>query len=120
MTTQEIAERLVELCRKGDYDTAENELYHPSIESHEAPGVPNSPIIGLDMVKKVGQEMMSNIETIHASTCSDPIVIKDHFTVSMSLDVSKKTGERVLEEEICVFKVEKGKIVEARFFYSMI
>ena len=40
MTTKEIADRLVELCRKGDFEAAQSELFANdvvSIEPHSTP-----------------------------------------------------------------------------------
>lgn len=35
-TTQQVANRLVELCRKGDFQTAQNELFDTNARSIEA------------------------------------------------------------------------------------
>src|ERR1700759_1509724 len=44
MTTEQIAARLVELCRKGEYEQAQKELYADDAESVEAPGAPQGPL----------------------------------------------------------------------------
>ena len=36
MTTQEIANRLYELCKKGEYETAKKELYSENVSSTES------------------------------------------------------------------------------------
>ena len=43
MTTQQVANRLVELCRTGNFEGAVNELYHNDIESDEPAGAGPGP-----------------------------------------------------------------------------
>ncbi|TAN04486.1 MAG: nuclear transport factor 2 family protein, partial [Rhodanobacteraceae bacterium] len=40
MNTEQIAKRLVELCRKGEYEQAQRELYAQDAVSIEMPGSP--------------------------------------------------------------------------------
>nr|WP_298411422.1 SnoaL-like domain-containing protein [Hydrotalea sp.] len=54
MTTEQIANSLVELCRKGDFDTAQKELFSDdavSIESHATPAFEKE-TRGLQAIKK--------------------------------------------------------------------
>ena len=50
MNTQEVATRLVELCRKGENMQALKELYDQNIVSKEMPGMPNEVTSGIDAV----------------------------------------------------------------------
>ena len=57
MTTQQIANRLAELCRKGDWTTAQNELFAKdavSIEQNESPGFARE-TKGIDAIRKKGE-----------------------------------------------------------------
>lgn len=118
MTTQEIANRLVELCRKGDYETCYSELYSPEAKSIEATEEMGPPITeGLDNILKKGKKFEEMIEEMHGGSVGDPIVSDNHFSCTMSMDVTYKGQPRRQESEICVYKVEGGKIVSEQFFY---
>lgn len=119
MTTQQVADRLVELGRSGQLDNAYGELFSPSAASYEAPGVPNGEVHGLDNLLKKSAAWAADVAELHELTISDPIVGGDHFAVSMFIDLTKKSGGREKAAEICVYKVVDGKITEERFFYGM-
>lgn len=120
MTTQEIANRLVELCRKGDYATVYKELFSPNVVSIEEEGAPNQIVKGLDGIAKKGEFFNSRLEKMHSGTVGDPIVAGNHFSCAMSMTVTYKgKTEPVTEDEICVYEVKDGKIVKEQFFYSM-
>ena len=56
-TTQEIADRLVQLCREGKYEEAQNELFSDDAESIEPPGAPGlQSVKGIDQIKKKGED----------------------------------------------------------------
>jgi ketosteroid isomerase-like protein len=116
MTTQEIANRLVELCRQGQNVQAINELYHDEVVSLESDGQPLE-AKGIDAVRGKS-EWWSNTFEVHGATVSDPLVAANHFTVAMSMDTThKESGERSQMEEICLYEVNDGKIVREQFFY---
>ena len=57
MITQQIANRLAELCRRGDWSTAQNELFARdavSIELMDSPGF-SKETKGLDAIKRKGE-----------------------------------------------------------------
>lgn len=120
MTVQEIANRLVELCRKGDYETCYTELYSPNARSIEPEGVPfEREVQGMDAFKIKGEKWRETIEEFHGATIGDPIVAGNHFSLVSSLDATYKASGRMTFEEICVYEVKDGKIVKEQFFYSM-
>ncbi|WP_375558983.1 SnoaL-like domain-containing protein [Bernardetia sp. OM2101] len=119
MTTQEIANRLVELCREGNYDQAQKELYHQNAFSIEPEMLPNNKVQGMEAIGKKGQEWANNLEEMHFAEVSEPIVAGSHFSCTMAFDATFKDRGRVKDEELAVYKVENGKITEERFFYSM-
>ena len=117
MSTQEIANRLVELCRKGDYETCYKELYSPqavSIEADDSFGPRRAE--GMEAIRKKGEMFNEMIEEIHGGTVGDPIVAGDCFSCAMMVDWTMKGMGRQQMEEICVYKVEDGKIVLEQFF----
>jgi len=115
MNTQEIANRLVALCREGKTSQAKGELYADDIVSTEA-GVTVS---GLPAVQKKSEDWQSKIEVFHGIKVSDPIVGADHFAVNMIIDVTYVGGHRNVMNEISVYEVNNGKITGEQFFYSM-
>jgi hypothetical protein len=118
MTTQEIATRLVELCRLGEYETAQKELYADDAVSIEPEGNPMSgKVEGLEAIITKGQHFMAMVEEIHGGTVSDPVIAGNVFSVAAVLDATYKGRGRMLMEEICVYKVKDGKVVQEQFIY---
>jgi hypothetical protein len=118
MTTSQIAARLVELCRQGQFEQAQTELFADDAVSIEPDDAPVELAEGLDAIREKGREFMSGIETVHGIAVSEPIVAGSFFTVSMELDTTMKGRGRVRMEELCVYEVQDGKIVLEQFFYT--
>ena len=119
MTIQEIATRLVELCRQGQYETAQRELYADnavSIEPEGSPGLTNKDSLAGIIEKGAGFRAM--IEEIHGGSVSDPVIAADHFSIALTLDVTLKGMGRVNMDEIAVYRVKDGKVVKEQFFYT--
>ncbi|GAA0890656.1 hypothetical protein GCM10009122_03350 [Fulvivirga kasyanovii] len=117
-TVQEVANKLVELCRNGQFDTAENELYADSILSLEPDGTPSHRIEGIAGKREKSKQFTEMTEAIHSIKVSDPIIADNYFAVTMKLDMTMKGAGRTTMEEICVYEVENCKIVTERFFFS--
>ncbi|WP_422349641.1 SnoaL-like domain-containing protein [Flagellimonas sp.] len=117
MTTQEVADKLVGLCREGKYEEAYG-LYSKDAVSVEMPGVPNERTEGLDNILQGFAQWASNIEESHGGTVGDPVVVGNHFVVPMTSDVTFKQGGRINMEEFCMYQVENGQITKAQFFYD--
>ena len=119
MTTQQIANRLVELCKEGNYEQAQKELYHQDIVSIEPEMLPNNRVEGMAEIEKKGKQWEDNLVEMHSTSTSEPIVAGNHFSCVIGFDATFKDRGRSKEEELAVYKVENGKITEERFFYSM-
>ena len=122
MTTQQVADRLVALCREHKYLEAMEQLYSPdilSIEPSAGPGGESPESRGIDAVKKKGEWWTSN-HTIHESRIEGPVVAGTHFCVRFFYDITQKaTGNRFNVDELAVYQVKDGKIVREQFFYAM-
>ena len=118
LTTQEVANRLIELCRKGQVLEAQQELFGDEVTSHEPAHSPIPPAIGKAAVLAKGKHFASMIETRHSGSFEDPIVGGNYFSFVCKLDATMK-GEmgRVVWDEICVFGVKDGKIISEQFYY---
>jgi len=117
MSTQEVAKKLVGLCREGKYEEAYG-LYAEDAVSLEMPGVPNERTEGLDNIIQGYQQWANNIEEAHGGTVGEPVVAGNHFVVPMTSDVTFKNGGRVNMEELCMYQVADGKIKKASFHYD--
>ncbi len=119
MTTQEVANRLVELCRQEKHSQAQEELYHNDIVSieDEKAGVPATK--GMDAIRIKTVAWDESVVEIHNASVSDPIVTGNHFAVTMENDITFKEPGRIQISEICVYEVQQGKIVREQFFYNM-
>lgn len=116
MTTQEIANRLIELVRAGDFKTVYSELYSPDIVSVENDG---SKVNGLDGIAKKGEEWNASLESFNGSGIGDAIVSGNYFSLPMWMDVKfKGAPESVKFNEICVYQCKDGKVVKEQFFYD--
>ena len=121
MTTNQVANRLVSLCRAGHYEQAQHELYANDAASVEMPAMAASPmgnVQGLAAILDKGKRWADNIVEIHGGAVSEPLVAGNWFTVAMSIDATYKDMGRVPMQEIAVYRVRDGKIVHEQFFYD--
>jgi hypothetical protein len=119
MKAQDVANRLVQLCREGKNVDAINELYDDNIVSHEPKGTPMEKTVGKEAVLGKTLHWHSTVEEIHSGEISDPIVSGNFFSCTMDMDVTYKEHGRMPMSELCVFEVKDGKIVSEQFFYNM-
>ncbi|MDB5144933.1 MAG: nuclear transport factor 2 family protein [Mucilaginibacter sp.] len=116
---QEVAHRLVDLCREGRNVDAINELYDDNVVSIEPE---SSPMPGKTVGKKAVLEStnhwFSSVQEIHSAYISDPIVSDNFFACTMDIDATYKEHGRNEMNELCVFEVKNGKIVASQFFYN--
>ena len=117
MTTQQVANRLVELCRKGEIQKAGEELYSDEIISIEPENAPTKTAKGKKAVGLKGQQFASMVQERHGGSFSDAIVCGRYFSCAMMLDATFKGQGRKVLEEICVYEVKDGKIVSEQFFF---
>ena len=117
MTTHEIAERLVALCREGKFETAHKELYATDAISIEpyATATFAKETKGLNALLEKGHKFTALIEQVHAMSISDPLVAGTAFAFAMQLDVTIKGKGRVSMNELCIYEVKDGKIISEQF-----
>ncbi|MEN8788731.1 MAG: nuclear transport factor 2 family protein [Flavobacteriaceae bacterium] len=119
MTTAEVANKLVALCREGKHLEAVETLYDDNIVSREMPGYPNEITEGIKAVHQKSEDFFSSVAEWHGGDLSDPVIAGNHFTTKSTMDATFKDGNRVKMEEIAVYEVKDGKIIKEQFFYSM-
>ncbi len=118
MTTKEVAFRLYELCSMGKMKETIEELYADNavaIEADESMG--EKIVAGKAAILEKEEQFNSYIEAFYGAKISEPLVAGPYFTLSWWVDWQMKGQERMQMEEICLYKVENGKIVSAQFFY---
>jgi SnoaL-like domain len=121
MTTQEVADKLVEFCSQGKFQEAISALYSDDIVSMEAGAPPGQSreSKGIVAIKAKGEWWGANHE-VHSNAVAGPLVAGSHFAVTFKMDVTfKPQSKRFQMEELAVYKVVDGKIVYEEFFYAM-
>jgi len=117
MTTVDVANRLVELCRKGDFETAQRELFSDeavSIEPYSTPDFEKE-THGLEGILEKGKKWGEMVEEAHGMDVSEPLLADSSFAVTMMMDVTMKGGQRMKMTELCIYHVKDGKIVSEQF-----
>lgn len=98
MTTEQVAEKLVNYCRQGQFTEAVQELYGQNIVSIEPDGAPVKESVGLEAVIAKGQQFNNMVEEFHGNEISDPIVADKFFSCTMKMDVTFKGAPRTSME----------------------
>ena len=121
MSTQEVANKWAEYCRTGQFDKAVEELYDEQCVSHEMAGAQGLPekVEGLEAIKAKGEQWNQMVEEFHGMEIGGPLVASNHFTASIKMDVTMKGQPRISMDEVAVFRVKDGKIVDEQFFYPV-
>src|SRR5439155_27030082 len=117
MNTEEVAKKLVESCRQGQWMQAVNNLYAKDIVSVEPRTMEGMPaeMRGIDQVRGKTEWFMNNHE-IHDSKVTGPFVARDTFVVQFDIDVTEKgSKERMQMSEVGVYDVKDGKVVREEF-----
>jgi hypothetical protein len=118
MSTTEIANRLAELCTKGEFEAAQKELYAEDAVSIEPHGTPDfqQETKGLDAILEKGRKWSEMVEEYHGMNVSQPLVSENSFALTMHMDVTMKGRGRMPMTELCVYNVKDGKVVSEHFF----
>ena len=122
MNALEIGTALVTMNNEGREKDFVALYYAPDIVSIEGQGSEEMParIDGLEGVKGKHEWWYANHE-VHSSTADGPYVghREDQFAVRFALDVTPTGGERMQMDEVALYTVRDGKIVQEEFLYRM-
>jgi ketosteroid isomerase-like protein len=119
MTTSEMAHAFTALLKANKHEEAAEKFNAPDIVSREAMDGPMREVRGTAAVKAKSDWWFANHE-IHDARVEGPWPHGDQFIVRFQIDVTpKSTGQRVQMDEMGLYTVQNGKIVEERFFYVM-
>jgi len=116
-TTEEVATKLVDYCRKGEWRKALDDLYADDIVSVEAHEMENMPaeMRGIDQVRGKTDWWEKNME-VHSAKIGGPFVARDTFVVQFDIDVTEKTSKKRMQmSEVGIYKVKDGKVAHEQF-----
>lgn len=124
MTTKEVADQLVALCRAGRNIEAVDSLLSADVVSVEARGDETMPaqMSGRDVIRGKNQWWIDN-HKIHSAEIKGPFPNGDRFTVIYNFVVTPvagpMAGKKMRMEEVALYTVQDGKITREEFFYDM-
>ena len=117
MSTEEVAEKLVEYCRKGEWMKAIDDLYAKDIMSVEAQAMENMPaeMRGIDQVRGKTEWWEKQME-VHSAKVTGPFVARDTFVVQFDVDVTEKASKKRMQmSEVGIYTVKDGKVAREEF-----
>lgn len=118
MTTQEIANRLYELCSIGQFDTAQQELFANNATSTEKNMQGEMVTVsGIDAIREKGINFQHMIVERHGGYTKEPMVFGNNIFMELGLDATMKDMGRMNMQEMCAYEVKDGKITSERFYY---
>ena len=118
MTTKEVADLLVKMCRDNKVEEVKTVLFTEetlSIEPTE--GILPKQVKGLKAIQQKAELFISLVQEFYGSTITDPVVAGNYFTIGWTSDLQMKGQPREINTEICLYEVKGGKIVREEFFY---
>src|SRR5246127_850215 len=116
-TTEEVATKLADYCRKGEWMKAVDDLYAKDVVSGEPRAMENMPaeMHGLDQVRGKTDWWEKNLEA-NSSKGGGPVVAVDTFVVQFDVDVTEKASKnRMQMSEVGIYKVKDGKVAHEQF-----
>jgi hypothetical protein len=117
MNTEEVATKLMEHCRNGEWMKAVDDLYAEDIVSVEAHAMENMPaeMRGIDQVRGKTEWWEENFE-VHSAKLGGPFVARDTFVVQFDVDVTEKTSKKRTQlSEVGIYTVKDGKVTREEF-----
>ncbi len=117
MSAADIASDFTALCAAGKGEEAGDKYWADDVVSIEAMDGPMREVRGKAAVVGKSEWWFAN-NTVHGLEVKGPFVNGDQFAVHFHLDVTpKETGQRMQMDEVGLYTVRNGKVVEERFFY---
>jgi hypothetical protein len=116
-TTNEVAIAFYDYMQQGAFEKIYTELFSENATSEEAPGSDWPKAVGMAEIHEKGKKWNETMEAMHGATTGEPIVGGNYFSCLMTMDFTAKGGDRMMMEEIGLYKVVDGKIVSEQFFY---
>src|ERR1700744_2807711 len=91
MNAQEVANRLVQLCRENKDIDAINELYDDNAVSIESEGSPMAgKTVGKEAILESTKRWYDSVEQLHSVHISEPLLSDNFFACRMNFDMTFK------------------------------
>ena len=117
MTNAEAIKAFAELLKAGQHQEAASRFNAPDIVSIEAMDGPMARVEGAAAVK-AKSDWWYGAHDVHSATSEGPYVNGDQFAMKFALDVTQKeSGQRMQMQEIGLYTMRDGKVVEEKFLY---
>lgn len=120
MTTTEVAEEYVSLCRRGEFDEAMARFFSADHVRIESPDMiePPAEIHGIEEIRESGRGFAGENE-IHGFDVEGPFVGRNQFAVRFSIDTTSiQTGNRMTIRKLDLYTVDDGSIVRSEIYYN--
>ena len=117
MNTEEVATKLVEYCRSGEWMKAVDNLYSKDIVSVEPRAMEGMPaeMRGIDQVRGKSDWWEKSME-VHSAKVTGPFVARDTFVVQFDVDVTDKASKKRMQmSEVGIYTVKDGKVAREEF-----
>lgn len=117
-TTREVADEFARLCKTNRFEEAGQRFWADDVVSREAMEGDMAELRGRPAVEGKSAWWYANHE-VHGGTVEGPYVNGDAFILRFTMDITPKaTGQRMSMDEMGVYTVRDGKVVEERFYYG--
>ena len=117
MTTREIADAVVALSKAGNLEAIGKTYWADDIVSLEDMEGPMGRLEGRAAVT-AKNDWWNGAHEVHNVETHGPFVHGNQFAVRWVMDVTQKeSGNRITMDEVALYTIKDGKIVEERFFY---
>ncbi len=118
MTTKQVADELISMCRKGLVEEAKEKFFSDNIKSIEPrEGLLPKEVQGMDAIRKKASLFILHVDNFYGSTISEPLVAGNYFSIIWETDLQMKNEQRKTDIELCVYETKDDKIISERFFY---
>jgi len=116
MSTQDVAEGFIALCREGRLEEAGERWWADDVVSVEPRLSDGERISGKTEVTAKGSRWFAGNE-LHSIEVEGPWLNRDQFIMRFRMDFTNRmTGERRFVDEMALLTVTNGRISEERFF----
>jgi ketosteroid isomerase-like protein len=115
MNTQELAKAFTDLCAKGELEAAGKKFWSDDIVSREPMTGDMAELKGRKAVEGKSEWWNANHE-VHNFKVEGPYVHGDQFVVRFKGEVTPKGQKRMHLDEVGLYTVRNGKIIEESFF----
>ncbi len=117
MTIKDMADDVVAMAKAGNVDGIGAKYWSNDIVSVENMDGPMAMLEGREAVAGKG-DWWNAAHEVHSVDAHGPWINGDQFSVRFVMDVTQKdSGNRLTMDEIALYTVDEGEIVEERFFY---